>query len=78
MSPGPTGQKLDIAGCSMGKLLALSNHIWLLNGGDGPFSYFIQSYPSIRVRPPGSPHGRSRAWLASAIHDCVLAASRKS
>ena len=53
----------------MGRLLALSKHIWLMNGGDGPFNYFLQSYPSIKVRPPGSPPGRSRALLASTIHD---------
>lgn len=44
------GQKLNITDCPLEKLLFKAKHIWLMNGGDGPFNFFMQSYPLIRVR----------------------------
>jgi hypothetical protein len=44
------GQALNLTGCPTNKLLELSKKIWLLNGGDGPFNHFLDSYPAVRVK----------------------------
>ncbi len=44
------GQKLNITSCPLHRILRHAKTIWLVNGGDGPFNFFMQSYPQIRVR----------------------------